>query len=349
MEKNSPSAMSRSMPGDGGHVAEALDDALEADRAVRAGRPMPARLARGRRRGSGARWSRGVRAPVATADGQGRGARGRRVLPGRPRSGRTVGTAPVRVSSLDARRVPAPCAIVRDPRPDRPASLRACTARCPRHPRVRAASRGTSPCRRPRPGGRRRRRLRDRRARRHAADHARAPASAPRDGQHRRPRLRLRSHRPSTSCRARPSPSSVVNGGLVIHEAIVSDLEDQMAWEDGRGRRPSTRRPGPRRSCLAPPGFEGTRIVVESGQRLDVTWTVPPDAATRPGRLVRGLPHPGPLGEGHGGPGALRGPGGRAAGVHPAGPVVRVGGLKPGHRSPRGRDPRARRGRLLRW
>jgi len=71
----------------------------------------------------------------------------------------------------------------------------------------------------------------------------------------------------------------VINGGLVIHEAIVSDLEDQMAWETAEAAAADPP-PGPTPFVAPPPGFEGTRIVVESGQRLDVTWTVPPDAAS---------------------------------------------------------------------
>ena len=71
----------------------------------------------------------------------------------------------------------------------------------------------------------------------------------------------------------------VINGGLVIHEAIVSDLEDQMAWEAAEAAAADPP-PGPTPFVAPPPGFEGTRIVVESGQRLDVTWTVPPDAAS---------------------------------------------------------------------
>ena len=71
----------------------------------------------------------------------------------------------------------------------------------------------------------------------------------------------------------------VINGGLVIHEAIVSDLEDQMAWEVAEAAAADPP-PGPTPFVPPPQGFDGTRIVVESGQRLDVTWTVPSDAAS---------------------------------------------------------------------
>jgi uncharacterized cupredoxin-like copper-binding protein len=84
----------------------------------------------------------------------------------------------------------------------------------------------------------------------------------------------------------------VINGGLVIHEAIVSDLEDQMAWETAEAAAADPP-PGPTPFVAPPPGFEGTRIVVESGQRLDVTWTVPPDAASAPGGWFVGCHIPG--------------------------------------------------------
>ena len=84
----------------------------------------------------------------------------------------------------------------------------------------------------------------------------------------------------------------VINGGLVIHEAIVSDLEDQMAWETAESAAADPP-PGPTPFVAPPPGFEGTRIVVESGQRLDVTWTVPPDAASAPGGWFVGCHIPG--------------------------------------------------------
>lgn len=69
----------------------------------------------------------------------------------------------------------------------------------------------------------------------------------------------------------------VVNGGLVIHEAILGDMETQLAWEAAEAATIGAP-PGPTPLVAEPEGFEGTRIVVESGQRLDVVWTVPEDA-----------------------------------------------------------------------
>jgi uncharacterized cupredoxin-like copper-binding protein len=68
----------------------------------------------------------------------------------------------------------------------------------------------------------------------------------------------------------------IINGGLEIHEAILGDLASQLAWEaaeDATVGHP----PGPTPVVPDPPGFDGVRIVVGSGQRLDVTWTVPAD------------------------------------------------------------------------
>ena len=69
----------------------------------------------------------------------------------------------------------------------------------------------------------------------------------------------------------------VDNGGLVIPEAILADMETQLAWEAAEAATIGAP-PGPTPVVAAPAGFDGTRIVVESGQRLDVLWTVPEDA-----------------------------------------------------------------------
>jgi uncharacterized cupredoxin-like copper-binding protein len=70
----------------------------------------------------------------------------------------------------------------------------------------------------------------------------------------------------------------VVNGGLAIHEAVLGDMEDQLAWEAAEDATADSP-PGPTPVVAEPAGFEGVRVVVESGQRVDVTWTVPADAA----------------------------------------------------------------------
>jgi uncharacterized cupredoxin-like copper-binding protein len=84
----------------------------------------------------------------------------------------------------------------------------------------------------------------------------------------------------------------VINGGLEIHEAVVGDLEAQLAWEDAEAAT-IDHPPGPTPVVPPPEGFTGTRVVVGSGQRLDVTWTVPADATAAPGGWFVGCHIPG--------------------------------------------------------
>jgi uncharacterized cupredoxin-like copper-binding protein len=84
----------------------------------------------------------------------------------------------------------------------------------------------------------------------------------------------------------------VVNGGLEIHEAILGDLPSQLAWEQAEEATLGAP-PGPTPSVPAPSGFDGTRIVVASGQRVDVVWTVPSDAAKAAGGWFVGCHIPG--------------------------------------------------------
>ena len=66
----------------------------------------------------------------------------------------------------------------------------------------------------------------------------------------------------------------VIDGGLDIHEAIIGDASVQEAWElaesvvDEAG-------PGPAPIVNVPFDVGGLRIVVRSGERVDVVWTVP--------------------------------------------------------------------------
>jgi hypothetical protein len=88
----------------------------------------------------------------------------------------------------------------------------------------------------------------------------------------------------------------VVNGGLVVHEAVIGDATVQAEWERGEAAL-SDSPPGstPLASLATDPG--GVRVLVTSGQRTDAVWTVPPDATTRawsvgchiPGHLAEGM------------------------------------------------------------
>jgi uncharacterized cupredoxin-like copper-binding protein len=70
----------------------------------------------------------------------------------------------------------------------------------------------------------------------------------------------------------------VINGGLVVHEAIIGDASVQDAWEAAEAAVAGAP-PGPTPVVTVPSDVAGVRVVVASGQRVDLTWTVPVDAA----------------------------------------------------------------------
>ena len=70
----------------------------------------------------------------------------------------------------------------------------------------------------------------------------------------------------------------VINGGLVVHEAVIGDASVQDAWEAAEAATASAP-PGPTPVVSVPPDVSGIRIVVASGQRVDLSWTVPPGVA----------------------------------------------------------------------
>jgi FtsP/CotA-like multicopper oxidase with cupredoxin domain len=88
----------------------------------------------------------------------------------------------------------------------------------------------------------------------------------------------------------------VVNGGLETHEVVIGDSASQFAWDDAEAA-VAEHPPGPTPVVAVPPGFDGIRIVVGSGARVDATWTVPADAAARswfvgchiPGHFSKGM------------------------------------------------------------
>jgi uncharacterized cupredoxin-like copper-binding protein len=84
----------------------------------------------------------------------------------------------------------------------------------------------------------------------------------------------------------------VINGGLVVHEAILGDMDAQLAWEAAEAV-VADHPPGPTPLVPDPAGFEGVRVVAESGQRLDVVWTVPADASEAAGGWFVGCHIPG--------------------------------------------------------
>lgn len=80
-----------------------------------------------------------------------------------------------------------------------------------------------------------------------------------------------------------------VNGGLTVHEAIIGDMATQDAWETAEAANADPP-PGPTPEVTVPAGMDGFRVVVESGQRRDVRWTVP---AEIPAPLILGCHIPG--------------------------------------------------------
>lgn len=73
----------------------------------------------------------------------------------------------------------------------------------------------------------------------------------------------------------------VINGGLETHEAIIGDARVQDAWEVAEAATVGAQ-PGPTPVVSVPPDVSGVRIVVRSGERVDLVWTVPLDAADTP-------------------------------------------------------------------
>src|SRR3990172_11424872 len=66
----------------------------------------------------------------------------------------------------------------------------------------------------------------------------------------------------------------LVDGGLIGHEAVFGPSAVQDAWEAAEAPL-SSAPPGASPQVSIDPGLGGLRVVVASGERKDVTWTVP--------------------------------------------------------------------------
>jgi uncharacterized cupredoxin-like copper-binding protein len=88
----------------------------------------------------------------------------------------------------------------------------------------------------------------------------------------------------------------VINGGLEVHEAIIGDAAVQDAWEVAEAATAGAP-PGPTPLVSVPPEMAGIRIVVRSGERVDLVWTAPSDRSASawsvgchiPGHLGKGM------------------------------------------------------------
>ena len=72
-----------------------------------------------------------------------------------------------------------------------------------------------------------------------------------------------------------------INGGLEVHEAILGDQPVQDAWEAAEAATAGAP-PGPTPLVSVPPGVSGVRIVMRSGERVDLVWTVPAAGVSTP-------------------------------------------------------------------
>lgn len=80
----------------------------------------------------------------------------------------------------------------------------------------------------------------------------------------------------------------LIDAGLLPHELVLGDATVQSAWEAAEASA-SPAPPGHSPAIDAPTGSAaGLRVVVASGERRDVTWTVPAS-----GQLIAGCHIPG--------------------------------------------------------
>ena len=70
---------------------------------------------------------------------------------------------------------------------------------------------------------------------------------------------------------------NVINGGLDTHELVIGSKAVQDAWAAAEAPAANPP-PGPTPLVVVPPGLEGIRIVLASGETRSITWTVPLDA-----------------------------------------------------------------------
>ena len=108
----------------------------------------------------------------------------------------------------------------------------------------------------------------------------------------------------------------VVNGGLVTHEVVLGDAAVQAAWEAAEAGTAGAP-PGPTAVVSAPPGVGGLRFGIRSGERVDVTWTVPADAGADRGGWLLGCHIPGHIAQGMSVPVRFLGPDGRPLATTP--------------------------------
>jgi len=113
----------------------------------------------------------------------------------------------------------------------------------------------------------------------------------------------------------------VINGGLTLHEAVIGGQAVQDAWEAADTAYASAP-PGQQPQVSVAPERDGLRILVRSGERVDVTWTVPPNAATDGAAWFVGCHIPGHWSQGMVIPVRFVGPGGVPLGSASAGGSV---------------------------
>lgn len=117
----------------------------------------------------------------------------------------------------------------------------------------------------------------------------------------------------------------IVNGGLDTHEAVFGSLDAQLAYETAEAATVGSP-PGATPAIASPVGFDGIRVVAGSGQRVDVTWTVPESAPADASGWFVGCHIPGHWDKGMVVPIRFVDPSGRPLGTAPPIPLATPGG-----------------------